>query len=175
MIKKLVLTVLLVVPMCVAAQQLKLGKVDKLAIYNAMPEKEQAEVQLNDLNKQYQDEYDLLQAEYNRKYADFQTLAIDSKTPGTIKERRMQELQENNDKIELFMKSVAADLKEKEEALIAPIKEKIDAAVKAVGDEGGYVIIYDVNSAAAAYLSADFEDVTAAVASYLGVTLGESK
>ena len=94
MVKRVILVVLMIVPMMVMAQNIKLGKVDKVAIFNAMPEKVEAEAQIKLLSDQYQKEYDLLRAEYNRKYADFQAMAIDNKTPGTIKERRMQELQE---------------------------------------------------------------------------------
>ncbi|MCI6895150.1 MAG: OmpH family outer membrane protein [Bacteroidales bacterium] len=169
MVKRVILVVLMIVPMMVMAQNIKLGKVDKVAIFNAMPEKVEAEAQIKLLSDQYQKEYDLLRAEYNRKYADFQAMAIDNKTPGTIKERRMQELQENNDKIELFMKSVSADLEKKEQEFIAPLKKKIDEAVAAVGEAGGYLLIYDVNDTKIAYASDVFEDVTPLVKAQLNM------
>lgn len=169
MVKRVILVVLMIVPMMVMAQNIKLGKVDKVAIFNAMPEKVEAEAQIKLLSDQYQKEYDLLRAEYNRKYADFQAMAIDNKTPGTIKERRMQELQENNDKIELFMKSVSADIEKKEQEFIAPLKKKIDEAVAAVGEAGGYLLIYDVNDTKIAYASDVFEDVTPLVKAQLNL------
>lgn len=169
MVKRVILVVLMIVPMMVMAQNIKLGKVDKVAIFNAMPEKVEAEAQIKLLSDQYQKEYDLLRAEYNRKYADFQAMAIDNKTPGTIKERRMQELQENNDKIELFMKSVSADLEKKEQEFIAPLKKKIDELVAAVGEAGGYLLIYDVNDTKIAYASDVFEDVTPLVKAQLNM------
>ena len=169
MVKRVILVVLMIVPMMVMAQNIKLGKVDKVAIFNAMPEKVEAEAQIKLLSDQYQKEYDLLRAEYNRKYADFQAMAIDNKTPGTIKERRMQELQENNDKIELFMKSVSADLEKKEQEFIAPLKKKIDEAVAAVGEAGGYLLLYDVNDTKIAYASDVFEDVTPLVKAQLNM------
>lgn len=169
MVERVILVVLMIVPMMVMAQNIKLGKVDKVAIFNAMPEKVEAEAQIKLLSDQYQKEYDLLRAEYNRKYADFQAMAIDNKTPGTIKERRMQELQENNDKIELFMKSVSADLEKKEQEFIAPLKKKIDEAVAAVGEAGGYLLIYDVNDTKIAYASDVFEDVTPLVKAQLNM------
>ena len=169
MVKRVILVVLMIVPMMVMAQNIKLGNEDKVAIFNAMPEKVEAEAQIKLLSDQYQKEYDLLRAEYNRKYADFQAMAIDNKTPGTIKERRMQELQENNDKIELFMKSVSADLEKKEQEFIAPLKKKIDEAVAAVGEAGGYLLIYDVNDTKIAYASDVFEDVTPLVKAQLNM------
>lgn len=169
MVKRIILAVLMVIPLVSVAQGMKFGKVDKVAIFNAMPEKVEAEAQIKLLSEQYQKEYGILKAEYNRKYADFQAMAIDNKTPGTIKERRMQELQENNDKIELFMKNAAADLQKKEQELIAPLKSKIDAAVTAVGEVGGYMLIYDVTDTKIAYASSVFEDVTPLVKAQLGV------
>ena len=169
MVKRVILVVLMIVPMMVMAQNIKLGKVDKVAIFNAMPEKVEAEAQIKLLSDQYQKEYDLLRAEYNRKYADFQAMAIDNKTPGTIQERRMQDLQENNDKIELFMKSVSADLEKKEQEFIAPLKKKIDEAVAAVGEAGGYLLIYDVIDTKIAYASDVFEDVTPLVKAQLNM------
>lgn len=169
MLKRIILAILMVVPFIASAQGLKLGKVDKMAIFAAMPEKIQADAQIKLLSDQYKKEYDMLRSEYNRKYADFQAMAIDNKTPGTIKERRMQELQENNEKIEEFMKSASADLKQKEAELIDPLKKRIDDAVTTVGEAGGYVLIYDVTDTKIAYAGSMFEDVTPLVKSQLGM------
>ena len=82
----------------------------------------------------------------------------------------MQELQENNQKIELFMKNTADDLKKKEAELIDPLKKRIADAVKQVGDEGGYIVILDVNDPKVAYMSSMFEDVTPQVTALLNAT-----
>ena len=170
MVKRTILAILLAAPLFAFAQNIKLGKVDQKALFDAMPEKVAAEAQIKNLSEQYQKEYNLLRAEYNRKYAYFQAIAIDNKTPGTIKERRMQELQENNQKIELFMKNTADDLKKKEAELIDPLKKRIADAVKQVGDEGGYIVILDVNDPKVAYMSSMFEDVTPQVTALLNAT-----
>ena len=170
MVKRTILAILLAAPLFAFAQNIKLGKVDQKALFDAMPEKVAAEAQIKNLSEQYQKEYNLLRAEYNRKYSDFQAIAIDNKTPGTIKERRMQELQENNQKIELFMKNTADDLKKKEAELIDPLKKRIADAVKQVGDEGGYIVILDVNDPNVAYMSSMFEDVTPKVTALLNET-----
>jgi outer membrane protein len=173
MVKKLLLMVAIMMsPLYIQAQApLKLGKVDKLAIFNAMPEKAQAEAVINQLSEQYKAELKLLQDEFNRKYADFQALNLDNRAAGTIKERRMQELQENNDKIEVFLKNTAQDIRNKEKELLDPLMQKIDDAIKAIGDEAGYLIIYDVNNPGVAYLSSHFEDVTNLVKLHLGLNI----
>ena len=57
MIKKLMIVMALVImPVCMQAQQVKFGKVNKLEIFNMMPEKAIAEKQLQDLSDQYKAE-----------------------------------------------------------------------------------------------------------------------
>ena len=170
MIKKLMIVMALVMmPVCMQAQQVKLGKVNKLEIFNMMPEKAIAEKQLQDLSDQYKAELKMLQDEFNRKYSDFQAMNLDNKTAGTIKERRMQELQENNDKIELFMKNTSEDLRKKEGELLDPIRKRIDDAIKIIGEEQGFMLIYDVNEPGVAFLGPQFEDITSLVKLQLGL------
>ncbi|MEG0253886.1 MAG: OmpH family outer membrane protein, partial [Muribaculaceae bacterium] len=97
MIKKLLLTALIAVPMCLCAQTLKFGNVNSQQIFETMPEKAVAEKTLVEVSKKYEDEYKKLQEEFTKKYTDFQ--ALDAATPQSIKDRRMQELQENQTKI----------------------------------------------------------------------------
>jgi Skp family chaperone for outer membrane proteins len=54
-----------------------------------MPEKATAEATLKTVSDKYQQEYQNLQTEFEKKYKDFQALGAD--TPQTIKDRRMQE------------------------------------------------------------------------------------
>ena len=170
MIKKLMIVMALVMmPVCMQAQQVKFGKVNKLEIFNMMPEKAIAEKQLQDLSDQYKAELKMLQDEFNRKYSDFQAMNLDNKTAGTIKERRMQELQENNEKIELFMKNTSEDLRKKEAELLDPIRKRIDDAIKIIGEEQGFMLIYDVNEPGVAFLGPQFEDITSLVKLQLGL------
>ena len=99
--KRLLIIVMLVLPLCVAAQ--KIGVVDSKAIFEAMPEKVEAEKQLNDLLEQYKAENTRLEKEFNQKYGDFQ--ALPANTAKSIKERRMQEIQENRHKIASYQVS----------------------------------------------------------------------
>lgn len=169
MLKKLLIAALLLLPLSLSAQ--RFAKVNKLEIYNLMPEKAEAEAQLKALNEQYQTEIKTLQDEFNRKYENYQSLLLEPNTSGVIKERRMQELQENNKKIEAFIRNVAADLQAKEAELIAPIKAKIDNVVQALGDENGFIVIIDTSKkdGNVCYTSSLFEDITYAVKSRLGV------
>ena len=90
-------------------------------------------------------------------------------TPATIKERRMQEIKENDQKIQQFLNQAESDLKEREKALNKPILDKINAAIRAVGNEGGYTYIIDASQSSIVYTGSDAIDVTGAVKAKLGL------
>ena len=54
--------------------------------------------------------------------------------------------------------------------MLEPIAKKIDDAIKAVGQEGGYIYIFDLNATQIPFINeAHSTDVTAAVKAKLGL------
>ena len=131
MIKKLILAAFLALPMCIAAQTLKFGTVNTQEIFNLMPDKVTAENTLKGVSEKYEAEFKKLQEEFNKKYTEFQ--ALDENTPQSIKDSRARELQENSQKIQNFQQMAQQDLAKQQETLLAPISEKIQKAIQAVG------------------------------------------
>lgn len=167
--KRLLLSFMAAIPLCLVAQTAKIAHVDVKAIYNAMPEKALAQSQLQAFSQQYQTEYNSIQDEFNKKFAEFQAMNTDAATPATIKERRMQDIQESDNKIQRFLNQAEADIAAKEKELNAPIMEKINEAIKAVGAEGGYSYIIDVSTTPVPYIGTDAIDVTPQVKAKLGL------
>ena len=167
MIKRFLLAALVALPMCISAQTLKFGTVNSQEIFNLMPEKATAETTLQSVAEKYQTELQNLQQEFDKKYKEFQEL--DPTTPQSIKDRRMQELQENNQKIQNFQQMAAQDMQKQQETLLAPITDKIQKAIQAVGAEGGYTFIYDLSIPCVVYTGTGAEDVTAKVKAKLGI------
>ncbi len=167
MIKKFLLAALVAFPMCIAAQTLKFGTINSQEIFNLMPEKATAEATLQSVADKYQTELNKLQEEFDKKYKDFQ--ALDPSTPDGIKERRMQELQENSQKIQNFQQMASQDMQKQQETLLAPIMEKIQQAIQSVGLEGGYTFIYDLSIPCVVYTGAGAEDLTPQVKAKLGI------
>lgn len=157
MLKKLLLAVVLAAPMCLFAQS-KFGYINSQEIFNLMPEKTTAENTLVEVSKKYETEYKALQDEFNKKYGEYQALAAD--TPASIKQRREQELQELNTKIQNFQEVAGQDLQRQQQTLLAPIQEKIQTAVKAVGSENGFTFIFDLSIPGVVYQGADAVDVS---------------
>ena len=165
MIKKLLLVIALVSPMCMTAQ--KLGVVDSKAIFYAMPEKVAAEAQLNELMARYSEENTKLEKEFNQKYADYQSL--EAETPKSIKARRIQEIQENQRKISSYQQMVEQDMNARRAELLNPIKARLQSVIDSVGTEGGYSLVFDVSKTPVAFKGADVVDITSAVKTRLGI------
>ena len=168
MIKRLLLIAVAVLPL-VAAAQARIAIVDSRQVFDAMPEKATAEATLKALSDTYNKEFAQLRADFDTKFADYQAVANDASTPATIRDRRMQEVQEGNKKLQAFEHAAAADLQSRRDALMKPINERIQAAIKAVGDEGEYDLVLDTATTPVAYAGSSVVDLTAAVMAKLGL------
>ena len=165
MLKKILLAIVIALP-CTALAQ-KFGVVDGEAIITAMPEMTTIQNQLNDASKKYEDEFAKLTEEMNKKVTEFQALDKDTATPESIKERRMQEIQELDAKIQQFRQTASQDLQRQQQQLMAPVEQKITDAIKAVGQEGAYVFIFQQQIPI--YVGTAVTDVTPAVKAKLGI------
>ncbi|MDE5808424.1 MAG: OmpH family outer membrane protein [Muribaculaceae bacterium] len=165
MIKKILLAVALAIPMLVSAQSLKVGVVDTNVIMQAMPDTKTAETKLADTSKKYEDEFAKLQQEMARLYEEFQKMPENE--PQAIKERKMRELTDMQQKIETFNQTASQDLQRMQQELMQPIVAKIKNAIESVGKENGYSLIQE--SAAVIYYGAPVDDITAKVKAKLGV------
>jgi outer membrane protein len=89
--------------------------------------------------------------------------------PDNIKQRRQQELQDMYTKIQQSYQDNQQALQKASQEKMQVITTKVLDAIKAVGQEGGYVIINEVN-AGIPYISTTLStDVTAAVKTKLGL------
>lgn len=161
MIKKLILALLVALPMSAAAQ--KFGTVDINGVIESLPEVADMQRQLTESTQKYEAEFQKLIEEVNKLFTDYQAIADDPNTPQTIKERRMQEINDRQQKVEQFRATATQDLQRQQEQLMAPIQARMNDAIKAVGQEGGFTFIFPNEPSLVLYQGADVIDVTAAV------------
>ena len=166
--KKLFVIAMALMPLMLMAQA-KIGIVNSQQIFDLMPEKAAAEAQLKTLSEQYHAEYVLLQTEFDKKYADYQTVAADPSMPETIKERRVHELQESDKKMREFERRVADDIAAQREALTKPITDKIQGAIRKAGEQGGFDLLLDTAVTPVAYTGPNTVDITPMVKAILGL------
>lgn len=165
MIKRLIIAIAIALPMSIFAQ--KFGIVDADAVLKQMPEYNAMQTQIQDASAKYQQEFDKLNEEFEKKVTEYQTLEKDAATPQSIKERRIQEIQELRAKIEQFQNTVYQDLQRQQAQLQAPIEQRIMEAINSVGAEGGYVFIFP--KGLPLFEGAMVEDCSAAVIAKLGI------
>lgn len=157
--KKLILSLLLVVaPMWVSAQA-KYGYFSYGEVFRAMSEYAIAERNLAQLQNQFEVEMKRAEEEFNKKYEEFlegmQTFAA------PIRQKRQAELQEIMEKNLSFKQEAQRLLEAARRDAYLPLKEKLTTAVKTLGAERGYALILNTDNDACPYLDpATSEDVT---------------
>ena len=149
--------------------QARIGIVNSQQLFDLMPEKAAAEAQLKTLSDRYHAEYALLQSEFDKKYADYQTVAADASYPETIKERRVQELQESDKKMREFERRAADEIAARREALTKPITDKIQGAIRTAGEQGNFDMVLDTAVTPVAYTGPATVDITPMVKAILGL------
>ncbi len=158
MIKKLLMALLVALPFSSMAQ--KFGVVDLESIFTSMPESAAMQTQLQETTTKYEEEFGKLQEEVNKLYTEYQTIANDANTPESIKERRVQEIQERAAKVDQFRNTAQQDIQRLQEQLMAPISQRINEAVRAVGAEGGFTFIFPNEPSLLLFSGSDVVDVT---------------
>ena len=163
MIKKILVALAIALPSMAFAQ--KFAVVDAETIMPLMPETKAAEEKLQQASATFQNEFDKLREEIDKKYAEYQALPAD--TPESIKERRQQEMQELDQKAQRFYQQAQQDLERQHMQLLQPVQEKLLNAIKTVGAEGGYSMVFP--NGIALYVGTDIVDITDAVKTKLGL------
>ena len=166
MFKKIALILLLIAPMSLFAQ--KFGHIKSQEILTAMPEYTKAQTDIQTMQQQYENEMKVAQEDLQKKFTAFQQ--EQANLPKNILERRQNELQQLNERAMQMAQDAQRELEKSWMEMLQPIAKKIDDAIKAVGQEGGYVYIFDLNSTQIPYVSETLStDVTSIVKSKLGI------
>ena len=166
MFKKIALILMLIAPMSVFAQ--KFGHVKSQEIVEFMPDYTKAQNDIQVLQKQFMDEITRSREDFNKKFAEYQQ--EQANLTQTIRERRQNELAQLQEKVMQIEQDAQAQMEKSWREMIEPIFKKIDDAIKAIGQEGGYVYIFDLNTTNIPYVSETLStDVTDAVKKKLGI------
>ena len=166
MLKKIALILLLIAPMSVFAQ--KFGHIKTQEIVTAMPEYTKAQTDISTMQKQFEDEIKRASEEVNKKYAEYQQ--DQANLPKNIQERRQKELQDLTQKGMQLQQDAEQQLQQSWMQMLEPIVKKVEEEIKAVGKEGRYTYIFDLNATNIPYVSETLStDVTATVKAKLGI------
>ena len=150
-----------------ANAQAKFGHVNTQEIIQAMPEFTTARTDIEKLTQQYEADLKSMQDELQKKAEAFEK--EEATLPENITTRRNQELQDLYQRIQQTYQDNQQALAKAQQEKMQAITTKVLDAIKAVGQEGGYVYVMDM-SAGIPYISTTLSsDVTAQVKAKLGL------
>ena len=167
MLKKIALIAVMFILPLVAMAQAKFGHMNSQEIITVMPEFTKAQADLDALSKQYREEMQRSEEEFNRKYQEL--LQQQDSLPKNILERRSKEVQDMAQRQQQFQQEAYQAMEKAQQEAMVPIYQKLDDAVQAVGKAEGVVYIFDIARTPVAYIGTGSIDLTAKVKTQLGI------
>ena len=160
MLKKIALLVVMFALPLGAMAQAKFAHMNSQDVIAVMPEFTKAQADLDAMSKKYQDEMQRTNEEF---------LAQADSLPKNIAERRQKELQDMAQRQEQFQQEAYQSMQKAQQDAMAPIYQKLDEAIQAVGKAEGVVYIFDLARTPIPFVGAQSVDVTAKVKTQLGI------
>lgn len=166
--KKILLAILMAAPLSIMAQT-KFAHFNSADILPNMKEYIAAQTEIQNMEKQFQDDLKLMQDEMQKKHEDYQKEAANLLE--NVRARREQELNDLGQRFQQSLQDSQVALQKATQEKMALISEKVMAAVKKLGEAGGYVYVVDISSGAISFINnALSTDITAQLKKELGVT-----
>ncbi len=140
------------------AQAVKVGVVNMETIAQQMPEAKQAQKDLQDMTKKYQDTLMQMQSSLEEKFQQYQK----QKGMMTPEQQQKEEaaLQQENMQILQYRESIFGQtglLIQKNNALLEPIREKIRLAIEKVSKKEKITLVFDTSSTSLLYFDEKFD------------------
>lgn len=167
--KRILLTLIVVVIAAVSAVAQKYATVDMAYILKNVPAYERANEQLNQQSKRWQGEIEILLEEAENLYKKYQgESAFLSDEQRVAREDEI--LAKEKEAAELKRKyfGPSGELFKKRESLMAPIQEEVYNAVKEVCESRKYTMVIDKSSASSLIYSSPSIDISSMVLTKLG-------
>lgn len=167
--KKLIISLALVMAACVGAYAQKFALVDMDYILRNVPSYEMANEQLNQVSQRWEREVTELSKEAETMYKNYQSEMI-FLTDDQKKAREEELVAKEKEVTDLRYKYFGpeGELFKKRQSLMKPIQEDVYNAVKAVCEEKGYQVIFDRASSQSIVFASPKIDVSNEVLAKLG-------
>ena len=134
-----------------SAQELKFGHLNVQQLIAELPAKQAADKELQAEAQKLQSQLQVMSKELDEKYSTY--MSQRDSLSQLIRSTREKEIQDYDQRIQNFNKLAQQSLSQKEQELLQPIIQKVEKAIKAVGEEQGFVYIFDVSSQVILYNS----------------------
>ena len=138
------------------SQDLKFAHINSQQLIEMMPESDSAQKMMQAFEKDLTDQMEQLQVEFNKKYQDY-VQKRESLSPA-LRETR-----------EEYQAAAQKDIRDLQAKLMQPILEKAHNAIKKVGEEKGFVYVFDTSMGVLLYQSSKSTDILPLVKKELGI------
>jgi len=166
--KKLFVLLFMFVMPYVANAQFRFGYFSYESMLKSMPEYPVAQKNISDLRAKYDAEMKQSAEEFNARYEDFLEKQRDF-VPSILR-KRQSELQDMMDRNVAFKKAAERLIDEARKEAMAPIRSRLEEAVKSIGRSRGYAFVLNTDSDACPYIDPALgEDITEAVKAALNI------
>ena len=164
--KKILIAILMMAPLSLCAQ--KFAHFNAADVIPNMKEYTTAMEEMQAMQKQYEDDLKLMQDELQKKAEEYQK--EQANLLENVRQRREQELNDLGNRLQQSYQDNQAALQKAQAEKMNEIQEKVMAAVKKIGEAGGYVYIVDTSSGVIPFVNPTLStDITAEVKKELGV------
>ena len=165
--KVLFLGVSLFVLSGVANAQMKIAYVNSAEILESMPESAKVKTNLEAYYNELQAQLQTMLTEYSNKVQDYE--ANQASLSNLVKQSKEKEIVDLESRISAFQANAETEFEQKRAELLAPLLDKIQKAIDAVGKEKGFTYILDVATGTTVFIGDGAVDVTKDVKGKLGI------
>ncbi|MBQ1204890.1 MAG: OmpH family outer membrane protein [Alistipes sp.] len=145
----------------------KLGRINSQEVMLAMPETAEMQTKLQAVAKDWEENLELINVEFNNKLQEFQkNLNSMSDAARQIKEKDLNDLRQRGTEMQQMAQQ---DLARQEQELMTPIIEKAQNAIQAVSKAGGFTAVFETGSLVY-FDETTLIDITPLVKKELGIT-----
>lgn len=152
----------------VVAQAQKIGHLNTGNLLEQMPEVALADSTLRLEQKRLLAVGDSLAQVFEKEYKVYEDASKAGTLSGIESQKRQQMLAGMQQELQTYEELMNQKLQQTRGQLLAPILTKVDAAIQAIGKEGGYAYIIDVSKGDALYVD-EAEDIMPKVKAKLGL------
>lgn len=164
--KKLALTLALMLPILAMAQDIKVGYINTQEVMMLMPEIGDIEKQMADFNETNMKYLQAMQTEIQNKAkaydAEKETLSE------TIRAAREEELYSMQERLQTTYQTLQQEAQAKQQSLLKPVQDKLRNAIETVGQKNNFFLIFE-SEAGLLYKSPKAVDATPLVKKELGI------
>ena len=164
--KKILIAIMMMVPMTMSAQ--KFAHFNSADIIPNMKEYTKAQEEIQAMAKQFEDDLKLMQDEFQKKNEEYQK--EQANLLDNVRQRRETELQDLYQRMQQSYEDNQRALGQAQQDKLGAIQEQVLAAVKKVGEAGGYVYVVDTSTGAIPFINTQLStDVTDQIKKEVGI------